>query len=246
MLRWLLAACLMAIGACAPLAPSPPPDVLLLGEQHDALVHQRLHREVVETLAARGQLAALALEMADAGHNTAGLSADASAAQVQAALAWDSAGWPWGAYAPAVMAAVRAHVPVLGANLPRIRMNDAGIDASLDTTVPVEVLQAQQEAVRAGHCDLLPAAQVAPMVRLQLARDRAMAQAVSDASVPGKTVVLITGTRHADPSLGVPLHLRAGLRSESRLWPAQPPQRDYCAGLREQWRDPLRRSPPRS
>jgi hypothetical protein len=44
----------------------------------------------------------------------------------------------------------------------------------------------------------------------------------------------------------VPLHLPAGLRTESRLWPEQPSQRDYCAQLREQWRDPLRRSPPRS
>jgi uncharacterized iron-regulated protein len=77
---------------------------------------------------------------------------------------------------------------------------------------------------------------------VQLARDRAMAQAASDAAVRGKTVVLLTGTRHADPLLGVPLHLRADLRSASRLWPAQPQQRDYCAQLREQ----VRRSPPRS
>jgi uncharacterized iron-regulated protein len=240
--RWIFAACFVAIGACAPLVPSPPPDVLLLGEQHDAPEHQRLHRKVVEGLAARGQLAALALEMADAGHGTAGLPAEATEAQVQAALAWDNKGWPWTAYGPAVMAAVRAHVPVLGVNLPRARLDEARIDATLDGTVPLAVLEAQKEAVRAGHCDLLPPAQVAPMARVQLARDRAMAQAVSDAAVRGKTVVLLTGTRHADPLLGVPLHLRADLRSASRLWPAQPQQRDYCAQLREQ----VRRSPPRS
>src|SRR5438046_1632160 len=152
MLRWIPVVCLLATGACAPLLPSPPPDVLLLGEQHDAPAHQQLHRDVVQALVTRGQLAALALEMADAGHSTAGR--------------------PWAAYAPTVMAAVRAHAIVFGANLPRTRLNDARADTSLDTTVPAAVLQAQQEAVRAGHCDLLPAAQVAPMVRMQLARDR--------------------------------------------------------------------------
>ena len=39
-------------------------------------------------------------------------------------LAWDDAGWPWAAYGPAVMAAVRAGVPVLGANRPRSRMRE--------------------------------------------------------------------------------------------------------------------------
>ena len=40
------------------LAALQPFDVLLLGEQHDAPAHQELEREAVQTLAARGQLAA--------------------------------------------------------------------------------------------------------------------------------------------------------------------------------------------
>ena len=48
-----------------------PADALLLGEQHDADAHQGIQRAVVEELARRGQLAALALEMAEAMAGTA-------------------------------------------------------------------------------------------------------------------------------------------------------------------------------
>lgn len=54
-----------------------PTDVILLGEQHDAPDHQRLQREVVLNLARRGQLAALAIEMAEQGRSTAALARDA-------------------------------------------------------------------------------------------------------------------------------------------------------------------------
>ena len=53
-----------------------PADILLLGEQHDADEHQRLQRAVVQELARRGQLAALALEMAPEGRSTRALAAD--------------------------------------------------------------------------------------------------------------------------------------------------------------------------
>ena len=87
-----------------------PADALLLGEQHDAPDHQRIHQTVVQALAARGELAALALEMAEQGHSTAGLAREANEELVRAALHWDNAAWPWAAYGPAVMAAVRAGV----------------------------------------------------------------------------------------------------------------------------------------
>jgi hypothetical protein len=105
-----------------------PADLILLGEQHDADAHQQLQRAVVLDLAGRGQLSALALEMADQGRSTLGLPADASETQVRDALQWKQAGWPWERYGPVVMAAVRHAVPVHGANLPREAMRAAIID----------------------------------------------------------------------------------------------------------------------
>jgi uncharacterized iron-regulated protein len=215
-----------------------PADAILLGEQHDAPTHQDMHRRAIEALSARGVLAAVALEMAEQGRSTAGLPRDAVESDVKAALQWSDAGWPWQAYGPAVMAAVRAGVPVIGANLPRSQMRAAMGDAALDASVPDGVLQAQRAAVREGHCGLLPDTQIGPMTRVQIARDRAMAQAVAQATVtvPGKTVVLLAGAGHVDPVLGVPRHLPPTLRVRAERLPPEPPKKDYCAELREQFK----------
>jgi uncharacterized iron-regulated protein len=232
----LLAACASRLPLPVPaiVAGDSLPDVLLLGEQHDARAHQELQRRVVESLAARGRLAGLALEMAEQGTSTAGLGADAPEQAVRGALRWDEAGWPWARYGPSVMAAVRSGAPVVGANLPRAQLRPVMGDAGLDGLLPATALQAQQGAIRAGHCGLLPETRIMPMARVQIARDRAMAQALARAVVPGKTVVLIAGAGHVDPQLGVPQHLPAGLRVQPEQLPRQPTGKDYCEEMRRQ------------
>ena len=251
----------------ARLATLLPADALLLGEQHDAPAHQQLQRQTVQWLAARGALAALALEMAEQGRSTAGLPRDASEADVQHALAWRDAGWPWQTYRPVVMAAVRAGVPVLGANLPTARQREAMRDAALDARLPPAALAEQQQRMRDGHCGLLPESQIGPMTRVQIARDIAMADTVRAARQPGRTVLLVAGNGHVHRALGVPLHLppdlttkvlsaqsgqaQAAIDSEvtdtlpahtsgaDLLWPTPPvPPRDYCAELRRATRQP--------
>ncbi|MDM0010937.1 ChaN family lipoprotein [Variovorax sp. J22P168] len=226
-----------------------PTDALLLGEQHDAVEHQVIEREAVEALAQRGRLAALALEMAEEGNTTAHLHADATEVQVRTALSWNDKAWPWAAYGPVVMAAVRAGAPVIGANLQRAHMKDAMADVSLDAQLAEPARLAQQDAVRDGHCRLLPESQIVPMTRIQIARDRAMAQTVVKARVPGKTVLLVIGAGHGNKLLGVPQHLptdvaikavrlqagpgdnAAGAFDAVWLTPALP-EKDYCADVK--------------
>ena len=230
-----------------------PADVLLLGEQHDAPEHQALQQQIVEALAARGVLAAVALEMADSGSSTAALPPNASEEQTRNALGWNNDAWPWAAYGPSVMSAVRAGVPVLGANLPRTHMRSNMANAQLDQRLPAPALKAQQQLIRQGHCDLLPESQIKPMTRIQIAKDMRMADTVQAAVRPGQVVVLITGSVHADKQLGVPQHLPPELRvkairlrsgtaaaggereSFDGVWltPATP-DKDYCAGLAKQ------------
>lgn len=254
-----------ALAACSPsrlFSPGPdapvakrvsallPVDALLLGEQHDAPEHHAIQRETVEALAARNQLAALALEMAEEGRSTAQLAPTASEAQVQTALGWSDKAWPWASYGPVVMAAVRAGVPVVGANLPRARMKDAMADVSLDVQLNGEAYTAQQDAVREGHCKLLPESQIIPMTRIQVGRDRAMAQTIVKSRQPGKTVLLIAGAGHTVRTLGVPQHLPDDVKVTSvrllasatntveagdydKTWLTPPlPEKDYCAELR--------------
>lgn len=207
--------------------------LLLLGEQHDAPAHHEQERAMVQSLAGRGVLAALALEMADSGDTTAGLSPQATDDAVRRALRWDGKGWPWANYAPAVMAAVAAGVPVVGVNLARAQLRGAISDATLDAALPGPAIKAQQQAIRDGHCGLLPESQIAPMTRMQIARDRHMAATLAGLAVPGKTVLLIAGAGHVDPQLGVPQHLPGGIASRSVLLTgASGPKRDYCGELR--------------
>ncbi|MBL0919207.1 MAG: ChaN family lipoprotein [Hydrogenophaga sp.] len=251
----------LALTACAHRPPAPtslpallehalPTPLLLVGEQHDAPEHQQLQRQLVQALAERGQLAAVVMEMIEAGRDTRGVARDADEAAVRHALGWDDKhNWPWPTYGPVVMAAVRAGVPVFGGNLPRSRMREAMGDATLDTRVPAPVLEQQREAIRTSHCDLLPATQLAPMARIQLARDRAMAQEAMAQLAPGRTVLLIAGNGHVRSDLGVPLHLppgqahrvlvaragAAGAALPAHVYWDTPalPERDHCAELRE-------------
>lgn len=225
----LLAAC----AATAPLADVTGFDALLLGEQHDADAHRALQERYVAQLAQRDTLGALALEMAERGRSTAGLPRDADVAQVQQALQWNKEAWPWDRYGGAVMAAVRAGVPVLGANLPRGEMRAAMADASLDRLLPGPALKAQQQAIRLGHCELLPESQITPMTRVQIARDRAMAGTIAGAVASGKTVVLLAGAGHVEPDVGVPRHLPETLKVQPMVLPRVADTRDHCAELRE-------------
>ena len=237
------------------LAQLLPTQVLMLGEQHDAPEHQAIHQRTVSTLAVRGQLAAVVLEMAQGG-STAGLAATASEAQAQEALQWDPRAWPWPAYGPVVMAAVRAGVPVLGGNLPTNRMRASMGQTELDLRLSPQALARQQTLIREGHCQLLPDSQIAPMTRVQIARDVNMAQTIASAlplARPGQVVMLISGSVHADRQLGVPVHLPAGVkvaslrlqagssaltgeRFDQVLTTPAAPKKDYCAGLAEQFK----------
>lgn len=254
----LLAACLFLLQGCATVDDSVstrvagllPADAILFGEQHDAPQHHVLERGLVRALAQQGRLAALVLEMSERGRSTAGLPVDAGAAAVREALRWDDDAWKWDDYGPVVMEAVRAGVPVLGANLSRSDMRTAMSDAALDTTLAPRALAQQQDNIRSGHCFLLPESQIGPMARVQLARDAAMARTIGAAARPGQTVLLIAGAGHVSRTLGVPQHLPATLRARvvlavageesadlpaqaDAVWttPAMPPI-DHCAALR--------------
>jgi len=257
----LLNASLAACGSRAPAASAqvnqlPAAPLLLLGEQHDAPEHQALQRDAVALLSQRGQLAAVVMEMLEQGRSTTGLPRSASEVEVRRALQWSgeaNSGWPWAVYGPVVMAAVGAGVPVIGGNLPRAQMRAAMGDSTLDQRLSPAALAQQQENIRTGHCGLLPEVQIAPMTRIQIARDRALAEVAVSALQPGQTVLLVAGNGHVRRDLGVPRHLpagvnhhvvmaRAGSNGEAlpndqtdMVWTTPPrPPTDHCAALRKQ------------
>ncbi len=175
---------------------------------------------------------------------------------MRAALRWDEAAWPWQRYAGPVMAAVAAGVPVRGGDLDAAALRAAQQDAALDAHLPPAALARQRAAIEDGHCGLLPPARVAPMVRVQLARDASLARALRQALRPGRTALLLAGSGHVQRSLGVPTwlgqevaHKVAIAQVEGRpaaiekeadfIQPtAARAAEDYCAGLRARWPAP--------
>jgi uncharacterized iron-regulated protein len=160
------------------------------------------------------------------------------------------------------MAAVQAGVPVIGGNLPTQQMRAQMARIELDSRLTAPALAEQQQLMREGHCGLLPESQIAPMARIQIARDLSLA-ATLEAAVrqagPQQLVLLLSGSVHADKRLGVPAHLPPELAVRSvrllaggpsgqdrqgtgsgqfdALWPTAPaPATDHCAALREHFR----------
>lgn len=198
-----------------------PSDVLLIGEQHDAKEHQQIEQQMISNLAGRNLLAAVILEMASVGTSTEELNPSATEEQTRRALNWNDKRWNWANYEPAVMTAVRAGVPVLGGNLPRGQWRESMVDRTLDTRLSGPAFKAQQQAIRIGHCNLLPENQIQPMTRIQIAKDITMADTIHQAILPGKIVVLLAGDAHVEHDLGVPLHLRADIKVKAiRLYAA--------------------------
>ncbi len=225
----------------------------MLGEQHDAAAHQDWQQATVKQLADQQRLAALVIEMAPSTGSTATLARDAGEAEVQQALHWQDAAWPWQRYREVVMSAVRAGVPVLGGNLPRAQMAAAMADTSYDTHLDAAGWQRQMDAIRSGHCDLLPQSQWAPMARIQLARDASMARAAESAIRHGRTVVLVAGRGHVLQDIGIASWLTKGVDfriaiahpgprprdagADAHWWESTEalPEQDHCAALRQRF-----------
>ena len=236
--------------------------IIALGEQHDQVAHHEWEAQTVTLLAAQQRLAALVIEMAPAGGSTAGMPQTATDDEVQQALQWQAGGagggWPWKDYGPMVMNAVRAGVPVLGGNLPRVQMKQIMGETRYDSHLPADGWQQQLDAIKDGHCGLLPESQFAPMARIQLARDESMAKITANAvqqARPGQTVLLVAGRGHVRSDIGVPSWLprdlqpkvaiaksnqspeAINLKAEKLLTLSGNACEDQCAQLREQWKN---------
>jgi uncharacterized iron-regulated protein len=196
-------------------------DVVLLGEKHDNPDHHRLQAWVIEAMVALGQRPAIAMEMLDA-DQAAPLAAyrqtpGADAAGLGAALRWQARGWPdWATYAPIAVAAFRADLPIVPANLTRpqstavghggIEALEPGLANELESSPRFDAAQGAslEDELRASHCGQLPETALPRMMEVQRARDANMARTLRAA---GRSV-LIAGAGHVRTDRGVPWHLR--------------------------------------
>jgi uncharacterized iron-regulated protein len=197
--------------------------VVLLGEVHDnAEAHSR-RLEALRRAFAAGWRPAIVMEQFDrerqADIERARRERPRDAQHLIDLAAPRGAGWDWRFYRPFVALALEHDVPLIAANLSSadaariVRDGPAAVfDAAtqaalgLDRPVPADLQAAQERAIDAGHCHVLPPDLWPRMARAQLARDAVMARAVADHARTG--AVLLAGNGHVRRDIGVPRWLR--------------------------------------
>jgi uncharacterized iron-regulated protein len=178
--------------------------VVLLGEVHDNAAQHALRARALRKLIEGGARPAIAFEQFDRDAQEAidrarrerPRDVDYLVAQAKGAPSWN-----WTMYKPFIALALEYDLPIVAANLPRADAMKTATDAAAGDA-PAALVRAQEEAVRKGHCDLLPPEAIPGMARAQIARDRTLAQAI--APYAGRGVVLLTGNGHVRKDSGVP------------------------------------------
>lgn len=184
---------------------------LLLGEKHDNPDHHHLQRQVLQFLAAREAVAGVTFEMMDETVRERlidlYLQPPMAAEELRSYLLWDEEGWDWALYGPLLESVYEAGLPIAAGNISRSRVTE--IYGSVDEGEQIledEALARLTQSIDESHCGLLPESQFPAMVRVQQARDRAMARALRNPP-EGQLSVLVAGNFHAREDLGVANYL---------------------------------------
>lgn len=198
---------------------------LLLGEKHDNPDHHALQLRSLEHVLQAGNVSAVSFEMMSSEQQPLlqelSLSRQSSLEQINAYLQWDNDGWNWDYYGPLLQSAMQAGTVINAANISNEEMMQvygAPTPAEIAGVLDDETMVALEKDIDESHCGMLPESQFPAMVRVQQARDYAMADSlVSNAG--GQLQVLIAGNYHIRRDLGVPNYLlnRQSSLAESQI-----------------------------
>jgi uncharacterized iron-regulated protein len=188
--------------------------IFLLGEIHDNPNAHSLRLELVMQLIAQRQKPVVAMEQFDRENQPALDLALARCPDVDCVLAQvGGPGWDWRFYKPLVQLALDQKITLLAANLSNAdvrKVMTQGFAAVYSPQaiaeyqlhqLPKQLLSVQRKSIQEGHCNMLPAQAIGPMVQGQIARDVWMARVVQ--GVKTQTVILIAGNGHVRKDAGV-------------------------------------------
>ena len=198
-------------------------DVIILGEIHDNPEHHLIQAELLRNLAAERGIAAIYLEQVPR-QQQAILSAVSKENLDQAGerLEWQKSGWPdFALYRPIFEAALDAHIPLVGANIPVASSKSiytSGYDGvfskveqdqvGLMEPLPPEASERLKQSIIEGHCNMIPADHAVKMIPIQRARDAAMALSFLAAKPQRTPVIYIVGAGHARKDFGIPWYIK--------------------------------------
>ena len=180
---------------------------LLIGEQHDNPYHHQLQQRWIEQVSNRGQLGAVALEMATADQQPL---LDSALGQGQNAtadsLGWNP-GWSWELYGDLVRSALDHAPRVIAADLPREQQRNAYRQGAPDGDTGEPHAGYMRQLLFDSHCRQIPRNSLEGMRQVQLARDQAMSRQLAQTPLDGRSGIMLTGSIHARHDLGIPLWL---------------------------------------
>lgn len=195
---------------------------LLLGEKHDNPDHHQLQQTILGYLIAQNRVSNIAFEMMDS--DAQGLLDDIQAqsladlATLESYLRWDEEGWDWIFYGPLIRAAYVADIPMAAANINADTMQQVYAETSLleiSSVLDASTVRQLNLDIDESHCGLLPDSQFPAMVRVQRARDNAMAKSMQSPAANALSL-LLAGNYHIRQDLGVPNYLLAQDSSVAR------------------------------
>lgn len=239
---------------------------VLVGEKHDSVAHHAFQARVVDALG-RSAPRPIVMEHFRAsaqpkldgffgvGHRTAG--------ELPTEVGWDTGWGPFAMYSPIFERALAHRMPVVAGSFDKIDVR--ALVAHPELVIPEEVRRelgtvtfddasekALSDELFASHCGHLPSEYLAPMARIQHARDALFAVAMKRAP----SAVLLAGKGHTRGDRGVPRFLPPGgflslalvevepgrvrpadyddLTTHDYVvfTPAAPPEEDPCAAFR--------------
>ena len=188
--------------------------IFLLGEIHDNPNGHSLRLDLVMQLIAQREKPVLAMEQFDLESQQTLDLALSSCTEVDCVLAKAATkGWEWRFYKPLVQLALDKKITLLAANLSNVdvrKVMTEGFSSVYSASViaeyqlsqlPTKLLSAQRKAIQKGHCDMLPAQAIDPMVQGQIARDIGMARVIN--GLKDQAVILVAGNGHVRKDAGV-------------------------------------------
>jgi uncharacterized iron-regulated protein len=185
---------------------------LLLGEKHDNPDHHALQLRVLDHVLQTDNVSAVSFEMMSSEQQPLlldlPLSPQSSLEQINEYLQWD-AGWNWDYYGPLLHSVIQADVLINAANISNEEMMQvygAPTAAEIEGVLDEQTMVALEKDIDESHCGMLPESQFPAMVRVQQARDFAMASSLA-LNTEQQLQVLVAGNYHIRRDLGVPNYL---------------------------------------
>jgi uncharacterized iron-regulated protein len=197
---------------------------LLLGEKHDNPDHHALQLRALNHVLQTENVSTVSFEMMSSEQQPLlrdlSSSPPSSLEQINEHVQWDNDGWNWDYYGPLLHSAIQANVSINAANISNeemIQVYGAPTAAEIEGVLDEQTMAALEKDIDESHCGLLPESQFPAMVRVQQARDFAMAGSLAS-NTQQQLQVLIAGNYHIRRDLGVPNYL---LNKQSSLEESQ-------------------------